>query len=441
MSYILPRPLSSTSAATGMTAASAVAAATAALEEQMLAGRADEIHAGTISHSSSVSTPPAHGSRRPQEGATHRRSVARPPKSTHASVIRVVSEGSPLPKLPPIPALENPNSLFVSTAGGLLSTSLHRCADSVDKEHGTDVALENVASEKLRMAHMMDLDLATTQRPPAKSRLGLPGFKFGWRQSKAKQQMQGAESSSVPVLATTKGKTRWTAQDVDALAEASLHYWNSGSHVNFESLAGNLGRAPNDVSDMLEHTLQGYVRFGSTPCWADKDHFFIMGWAAAEFPKNQLLNPVVGGDSSDDQRAESMSKLSSCLSALRCVLCLARELPDFAIDGGKAAHSGHTVLTDFREGMRSHESAVVVDTQIASSSLLSFSSGPQAANITTIHGKGSKSAKSIPFVIPDTGSLQGKSLAASAVPPEETELEGTPSTAPLFSFGARPVVV
>ncbi|KAJ1896307.1 hypothetical protein LPJ66_004073 [Kickxella alabastrina] len=432
MSYILPQPLSSTSAATAMTAASAVAAATAALEEQMLAGRADEIHAGTISHSSSVSTPPAHGSRRPQKGATHRRSVARPPKSTHASVIRVISEGSPLPKLPPIPSLENPNALFVSTAGGLPSASLHRRANSVGKEHSTDVALENAVSDKLRMAHMMDLDLAAAWRPPAKLRLGLPSFKFGWRQNKAKQQMRGAKSSGVPVLATTKRKTRWTAQDVNALAEASLYYWNSGSHVDLESLAANLGRAPNDVSDMLEHTLQGYVRFGSTPCWADKDHFFIMGWAAAEFPKNQLLNPVLGGDSSDDQRAESMSKLSSCFSALRCVLCLARELPVFAIDGGKAAHSGHTDLADFREGMRSHESAVAVDTQIASSSLLPFSSSPQAANIITVHGKGSGSAKSIPFVVPDAGSLQGKSLAALAAPPEETESSYHQGTSSVF---------
>ncbi|KAJ1896298.1 hypothetical protein LPJ66_004076 [Kickxella alabastrina] len=372
MSYILPQPLSSTSAATAMTAASAVAAATAALEEQMLAGRADEIHAGTISHSSSVSTPPAHGSRRPQKGATHRRSVARPPKSTHASVIRVVSEGSPLPKLPPIPGLENHNALFVSTTDGLPSTSLHRRADSVDKEHNTDVALENAVSEKLRMAHMMDLDLATARCPPAKSKLGLRGFRFGWRQSKAKQQMQGAELSSVPVLATTKGKTRWTAQDVDALAEASLHYWNSGSYVDFESLAGKLGRAPNDISDMLEHTLQGYVRFGSTPCWADKDHFFIMRWAAAEFPKNQLLNPVLA----------NFLSLPSMAAKLRTAIILFWQTFEKECD--------------------------CMDPQWSTRKLLR--------------------------------SLQGKSLVASAAPPEEIELEDTSSTAPLFSFGARPVV-
>ncbi|KAJ2883249.1 hypothetical protein FB639_002213, partial [Coemansia asiatica] len=198
------------------------------------------------------------------------------------------------------------------------------------------------------------VDMATAYAPRTKSRLSLSGFRFGRGQSKIKKQQHSqtdaASSLDVPIPLTSAKGARWTAQEVNALAESSLRFWKSGTHVDLAALAVDLGRTPKEVRDMLEYVLLGYAQFGGTPCWADQSQRFIMDWAALEFPRNPQLNPNAA--SSRSRHMGSVLKLDACFSALKCMPRMPPSTPVFAIDGKSGAHSSQNIVTDFREGMR-----------------------------------------------------------------------------------------
>ncbi|KAJ1827992.1 hypothetical protein LPJ56_001353 [Coemansia sp. RSA 2599] len=334
MSYI-PRP-----------AGSATAAATAtAREERSQLGRADENPPTTSSHSSSAFGILSQTIKSPRQGPVQL------PSSTRASVVKVMTESSAVPELPPIPGLDIDTASFVSTTRLSHPASMHRRAVSAGNEASKEPTPKDPAYDELGNAHTVDL--AATYAPRTKSRLSLSGFRFGRAQSKSKkhhQQTNEESSFDVPIpLSSAKG-ARWTAQEVNALAESSLRFWKSGTHVDLAALAVDLGRSPKEVRDMLEYVLLGYARFGGTPSWADQSQKFIMEWAALEFPRNPQLNP--GAASSRSRHVGSVLRLEACFSAFKCMPRMPPSTPTFAIDGKSGAHSSQNIVADFREGMR-----------------------------------------------------------------------------------------
>ncbi|KAJ2598641.1 hypothetical protein H4R99_004022 [Coemansia sp. RSA 1722] len=326
--------------------ATATVVSATAREERTQFGRADENQPASGSHSSSAFGILSQTIKSPQQGPIQL------PSSTRASVVKVMSENSALPELPPMPALDIETTSFASTTRLSHTGSMHRRAVSAGNEIRKEPKVDpkELAYEELNNAHTVDL--AATYAPRTKSRLSLSGFRFGRGQSKNKKQQQANATSSLDVpipLASGKG-ARWTAQEVNMLAESSLRFWKSGVHVDFAALAVDLGRSPKDVRDMLEYVLQGYARFGGTPSWADQSQKFIMGWAALEFPRNPQLNPNAA--SSRSRNAGSVLKLEACFSALKCMPRMPPSTPVFAIDGKDGVHSSQNIVTDFREGMR-----------------------------------------------------------------------------------------
>ncbi|KAJ2881965.1 hypothetical protein H4R27_003742 [Coemansia aciculifera] len=325
------------------------------------AGRADELWAHP---NASVASSPVSQSRTATRPNSHRL-----PPSTRTSVVRVIADNSPLPNLPPIPGSD-----IVAATGSFASTtrvsppaSLHRRTASAGDElrHASELA----APTSTHTADLVAVPSAATRL-----RMGLGSLRLGWAGGKAKHASeQPAEPMSTP----------WSADEVKALANASVRYWKSGNLVDFASLSADLGRPPAEVSDMLEYLLMGYARFGPTSCWAGESNRLVTDWASIQFPTNPQLNPAPAAGS---RMTSGMSRLDTCLSAFKCRPRLDARTPSYVMADHGSATSGQNIVTDFRVGLRLHNSE--------SSPPLPSTPGLSVADQTSAHSKSLRSEPS-----------------------------------------------
>ncbi|KAJ2806711.1 hypothetical protein H4R20_001588 [Coemansia guatemalensis] len=294
-------------------------------------GRADELR---LMHSMRSSNSPAlQGSPGQAIGGKEQMGVVRMPVSTRSSVVRVLSDDSPLPGLPPIPAVDAGRLSAVSTT---VPNKEHRRTASAGNEKRQG-ALESIEEMQPQPGEASTIELATDNRPRrSKSRLGLGSLRVVWPQGKAQQQQQQARTLGGP-------RGRWTADETNELGQASLRSWKGGRPMDMRIAAADLGRSTREIGEMLEHMLEGFARFGGgVACWEAQSHRFIMRWAAVEFPNNPILN----------QPDVAESRLNTCFSALSC-------RPRSARASLYVSNSPNTssVVTDFREGMRERTDA------------------------------------------------------------------------------------
>ncbi|KAJ1877686.1 hypothetical protein LPJ71_011172, partial [Coemansia sp. S17] len=289
------------------------------------AGRADELWAQP---NASVASSAISQSRATSRPISHHRL----PPSTRTSVVRVIADNSPLPNLPPIPgsdivianAAAAATASFASTTRVSPPASLHRRTASAGEE------LRHV-SELAAPTSTHPADLAAVPSAATRLRMGLGSLRLGWAGGKAKHASeQPAEPMSTP----------WSADEVKALANASVRYWKSGNLVDFVSLSADLGRPPAEVSDMLEYLLMGYARFGPTSCWAGESNRLVTDWASIQFPTNPQLNPA---PASSFRVTGGMSRLDTCLSALKCRPRLDARTPSYVMADHGSATSGQNV--------------------------------------------------------------------------------------------------
>ncbi|KAJ2156078.1 hypothetical protein GGF46_005427 [Coemansia sp. RSA 552] len=309
-------------------------------EKQAAAGRADEIRSLLSNRSGSVFS-------------TERAGTIKLPSSTRASIVRVMDSDAPLPGLPPMPVIDTP------TAGGgtvpaLVGSPLpgmHRRAASAGDDlrnmrqsHPESDFARPPSSEKQPPA--VDLAAAGRTPPRPKSRRGLTSLRVVWPHGKGRS----AKGSDVESTASTR--PRWKAGEMNQLASAALRSWRSGQPADRGAVGDDLGRSIQDVGQMLEHMLEGYVRFGGVPSWESQSTPFILRWAAVEFPENPTLSPH---HPAPRRRASTAtSRLEACLSVLSCKsrpsshsLFDAPDTPDVM----PSAEEAHT--PDFRERLRS----------------------------------------------------------------------------------------
>ncbi|KAJ2790893.1 hypothetical protein GGI18_001512 [Coemansia linderi] len=296
------------------------------------AGRADELWGQPNASATSSAAPQSRTATRP---SSHRL-----PPSTRTSVVRVITGDSPLPNLPPIPGSDNvviaaaaaATASFASTTRLSPPPSLLRPAAST-----TGDELKNAPElAALASTHSVDSTAAT------RLRMGVGSLKLGWAGGKAKHASdQHAEPMSLP----------WSADEVKALANASVRYWKSGNPVDFVSLSADLGRPPGEVSDMLEYLLMGYARFGPTSCWAGESNHLVANWASIQFPTNPQLNPAPAAST---RLTSGVSRLDACLSALKCRSRLDTRMASYVMADHGSATSGQNIVTDFRVGLRQH---------------------------------------------------------------------------------------
>ncbi|KAJ2458890.1 hypothetical protein GGF42_001794, partial [Coemansia sp. RSA 2424] len=77
----------------------------------------------------------------------------------------------------------------------------------------------------------------------------------------------------------------------------------------------------------------------------------IADWAAAQFPSNSQLNSAPVASS---RMASGLSRLDTCISALKCRPRLAARTASNVMADHGSATSGQNIITDFREGLRLH---------------------------------------------------------------------------------------
>ncbi|KAJ2818706.1 hypothetical protein FBU31_005780, partial [Coemansia sp. 'formosensis'] len=293
------------------------------------AGRADELWAQPNASvaSSSIS----------QSRATTRPNSHRLPQSTRTSVVRVIADNSPLPNLPPFPG---PDIVVAAAAAAAAATSSFASTTRVSPPASLHRRTASTGDEPKHSSE--PVDLAGVPSAATRLRTGLGSLKFGWAGGKAKHASeQPAEPMSMP----------WSADEVKALANASVRYWKSGNPVDFISLSADLGRPPAEVSDMLEYLLMGYARFGPTSCWAGESNRLVVDWASIQFPTNPQLNPAPATSS---RTTSGISCLDTCLSALKCRSRLDARTASYVMADHGSATSGQNIITDFREGLRLH---------------------------------------------------------------------------------------
>ncbi|KAJ2077118.1 hypothetical protein H4R24_005318 [Coemansia sp. RSA 988] len=294
-------------------------------------GRADEIR---LMHSIRSSNSPApQGSSGQTVNGKVQTGAVRMPVSTRSSVVRVLSDDSPLPGLPPMPAMDAGKLSVVSAAA---FNKQHRRAASAGNEQRQG-ALDSIEEMQPQLGDTSTIELATDNKPRrSKSRLGLGSLRVVWPQAKAQQQQQQARTMGGP-------RGRWMAEETNELGQVSLRSWKSGRPADMRTAAADLGRSTREVGEMLEHMLEGFARFGGgVACWEAQSHRFIMRWAAVEFPDNPILN----------QPDATSSRLNTCFSALSC-------RPRSARANLYVSDSPNTssVVTDFREGIHEHADA------------------------------------------------------------------------------------
>ncbi|KAJ2379526.1 hypothetical protein GGI05_006589, partial [Coemansia sp. RSA 2603] len=160
-------------------------AATTAREEHSFHGRADEIRAAPSIRSSNAANSLRSGSgggngsrSQTQAQPQQQNGAARLPSSTRASVIKVISDGTALPELPPIPGLDMGTMSFASTSGFSPAASMHRrsasAGDEVKRESRLKSNAREVEVEEERETDVEEartLDAGSVSRPRAKSRL------------------------------------------------------------------------------------------------------------------------------------------------------------------------------------------------------------------------------------------------------------------------------
>ncbi|KAJ2616123.1 hypothetical protein H4S08_000936 [Coemansia sp. RSA 1365] len=289
-------------------------------------GRADELR---LMHSIRSSNSPAtQGSPIQAINDKEKMGTVRMPVSTRSSVVRVLSDDSPLPGLPPLPAVDAGR---LSVVNATASDRQHRRTASAGDEQRQG-ALESIEEMQSHLSKNNTLDVATDDKPRrSKSRLGLGSLRVVWPQGKSQQQQARAMGGP---------RGRWTSDETNELGQVSLRSWKSGRPTDMRTAAADLGRSMREVSEMLEHMLEGFARFGGgVACWEAQSHRFIMRWAAAEFPDNPILN----------QPDETESRLNNCFSALSCRPRSARA--SLYMSNSPEASS---VVTEFCEDIRKH---------------------------------------------------------------------------------------
>ncbi|PIA18461.1 hypothetical protein COEREDRAFT_13998 [Coemansia reversa NRRL 1564] len=260
-------------------------------------GRADELrlmHSICSSNSSAAQGSPGQAINDKEKMGT-----VRMPVSTRSSVVRVLSDNSPLPGLPPLPAVDVAR---LSVINETASDRQHRRTASAGDEQRQG-ALESIEEIQSQLGKNNTIELATDNRPRrSKSRLGLGSLRVVWPQGRTQQQQKQARAMGGP-------RGRWTADETNELGQVSLRSWKGGRPTDMRTAAADLGRSMREVGEMLEHMLEGFARFGGgVACWEAQSHRFIMRWAAVEFPDNLILN----------QPDVAESRLNNCFSALSC---------------------------------------------------------------------------------------------------------------------------
>ncbi|KAJ1839435.1 hypothetical protein LPJ57_010838, partial [Coemansia sp. RSA 486] len=120
-----------------------------AREERAQFGRADENPPASGSHSSGAFGILSQTIKSPQQGPIQL------PSSTRASVVKVMSENSALPELPPMPGLDIETTSFASTTRLSHTGSMHRRAVSAGNEIRKEPKVDpkELAYEELNNAH------------------------------------------------------------------------------------------------------------------------------------------------------------------------------------------------------------------------------------------------------------------------------------------------
>ncbi|KAI9500761.1 hypothetical protein BX070DRAFT_237343 [Coemansia spiralis] len=333
--------------------------------EQQTVGRADELRSVPSSHSSNSGVP-SFLFTRPQPTTVGGPGPIRLPPSTRVSVVKVISEKSQLPALPPIPNIGTGSANVVSSGGAVPEFASHRRAVSAGNElKALDSSTAHDADTLgFGTTQAADLDSGPhtyssgfSKDTKSKTRLGLSSFKFPWVSSKSNRRASTANPTSAAAAYQNTGYDgpRWTAEEVNALALASIHYWKDGSLVDYRALSADMCRPADEIRDMLEYMLQGYVRFGGNAFWIGENPEFLTKWAAKEFPKSPVLNPSYVTISA--KAPTNNSRLDTCLSALKCRPPNASYSSDYIVDNLKGTSSGQNIVADFRESMRIHDVA------------------------------------------------------------------------------------
>ncbi|KAJ1664337.1 hypothetical protein EV178_004142 [Coemansia sp. RSA 1646] len=319
------------------------------------AGRPDEIRSVSSSHTSN-SAAVAQLFARPLPSS----SLVRIPSSTRVSIVKVFSDDSNVPAIPPIPdttmnlgsaSIASSSTTTPSVSTTARSVRTHRRTVSAGDEikmaaRASDTAtpgtIQTVTTAATQTRTFNGLSDTSSGQKNDRPRLGLSSLRLAWSHARERHG-RASDAAQSP---------QWTAEEVGALAAASVQYWRHGSTVDFSAVSSEMGRPAGEVRDMLEYMLQGYVRFGGGAFWAGERPDLIVAWAEREFPRSPVLNPAHALPGS--ALARSRSRLDTCLAVLRCRPHAAH--PDtYAADRHGAVPSAQNVVGDFRESMRIHD--------------------------------------------------------------------------------------
>ncbi|KAI8319570.1 hypothetical protein GQ54DRAFT_32668 [Martensiomyces pterosporus] len=292
------------------------------------------------------------------------------PSSTRASLTTTQTVESPHEVHPPMPVAP------ISAAHAhtnVLPRNSHRRSRSMKHAPGSGTVSVPAGADNAHLrAQPTPLQSMEAEKPQSsKSGLGLPSLKSAWPRNR-----QYSRPKSV-VGAPKTEERKWTTDEIEALAEASLRYWKSGQTVDLAALSRDQCRSVRDISDMLGSMLQIDSKLGNAMYWVGEERSFIMAWAGAELPNLTTQSPAAGNSKSSKTRG-SASRLESCFSVLACrphrVQSSASSILIAGASGASAAMtarlgspiSGQNVVADFRETKDSHLNSKAASSRRAS---------------------------------------------------------------------------
>ncbi|KAJ2656192.1 hypothetical protein IWW48_005152 [Coemansia sp. RSA 1200] len=331
-------------------------------------GRADEVRSVSSSHSNNSATIVKlfAGSPSAVPGAGN---LVRIPSSTRASVVKVFADDSRLPVMPPMPGMDLGSASIASTTTNtntntnITTTATTTAPAPHASSHRRTVSAGNQV-KLIASAHTNGIVPSKPAQLPTTalqadifgvpdnsgankgwSKLGLSSLRDAWSHARARHDRYSDAGTRTQML-------QWTAEEVGTLAARSAQYWRHGIPVDYGAISGELDRPAGEIRDMLEYMLHGYVRFGGGAFWVGESPELVLGWAAREFPKSPVLNPLHVMSNSTLPR--SRSRLDTCLAALRCRPQSAAHLDTYTADRRSTMLSAQNVVGDFREGMHMH---------------------------------------------------------------------------------------
>ncbi|KAJ2599567.1 hypothetical protein EV177_007306 [Coemansia sp. RSA 1804] len=420
-------------------------------------GRADEVRSVSSSHSNNSATIVKlfAGSPSTVTGADN---LVRIPSSTRASIVKVFADDSSLPVMPPMPGMDlgsvsiaststntNTNITTAATTAALApSASSHRrtvSAGNQVKLIGSAHPNGIVPSEPTQLptpALQTDIYGVPDNSGANKgwSKLGLSSLRDAWSHARARHDRYLGTGTRTQML-------QWTAEEVGTLAARSAQYWRHGIPVDYGAISGELDRPTGEVRDMLEYMLHGYVRFGGGAFWVGESPELVLGWAAREFPKSPVLNPL--HVMSNSTLARSRSRLDTCLAALRCRPQSAAHLDTdtYTADRRSIMLSAQNVVGDFREGMHMHSvdalslpqrklSAAASSSQHKSSDSTANATDDDSTSNSASRPNTAESAQNPPAIAPaDSTPSENKDV------PIDRDLRLAVGNVPLFTGGLR----